>query len=71
MNVELNTLRAHNNRLTSQVSDLSSTIDGLRLQLATFQLSVPSAEFNTVCGKRDRYLSLLRSPVGQFDRFDE
>lgn len=62
----IDTRRAANGRLSSQVSDLTSTVDTLRIQLAASQSSVSPADLKIVCSKHDRYLSLC----SQIDRLN-
>lgn len=67
---KLDKLHADDRRLTSQVLDLVSTTDSLRLPLSVSQASMSSASLDSFHGKRDRHLGLLRSSSGQTDRLD-
>lgn len=58
---ELDKLCADSRHLTSQVPDLTSTPDGLRLELSSSQAFILSAALNSLRSERDRHLSLLCS----------
>lgn len=52
------------------MTQLSSTVDHTRLQLATSQSSIFSASIKLLRSEHGRYLGLLHLLVGQFDRLD-
>lgn len=52
---ELNRLRADNQRLTSQVSDLTSIAESFGRQHSLSKASISPAAFDSSCGERDRY----------------
>lgn len=55
-------------RLEFRVAELSSIVDDMRLQPATAQFSISPAALESLRSEHDRYLGLLCSSVGQFDR---
>lgn len=64
----LKVLRSDNKRLKSQVSEMSATEAGMRLQLATAQFSISRVVFEPHRSKRDEYSRLLRFLIGYLDR---
>lgn len=68
---ELIRLRARNEELSSQVTQLQTEASGLRSELSTAPSTASSAVLTKVRAEHDRYLRLLRSLVSQFDRIEE
>lgn len=60
-------MRSHKEQLESHVSEISSTVDNMRRQIATKQFSILPAALESLCRYHDQSLSLLRFLLGQLD----